>query len=32
MTGAGTDAEKRLSAIAPERVKDLPPAISTFQP
>lgn len=31
-TGAGTDAEKRLSAIAPERVKDLPPAISTFQP
>ncbi|MEN3334628.1 MAG: hypothetical protein V7641_3993 [Blastocatellia bacterium] len=31
-TGAGTDAEKRLAAIAPERVKDLPPAISTFQP
>jgi tetratricopeptide (TPR) repeat protein len=27
-TGAGTDAEKRLSAIAPERVKDLPPSIS----
>jgi tetratricopeptide (TPR) repeat protein len=24
MTGAGTDAEKRLSAVAPERVKDLP--------
>ena len=31
-TGAGTDAEKRLAALAPERVKDLPPAISTFQP
>ena len=31
-TGAGTDAEKRLSAIAPERIKDLPPAISNFQP
>lgn len=31
MTGAGTDAEKRLSAIAPERVKDLPPA-TTVQP
>jgi predicted negative regulator of RcsB-dependent stress response len=32
MTGAGTDAEKRLSAIAPERIKDLPPSISTLQP
>jgi tetratricopeptide (TPR) repeat protein len=31
-TGAGSDAEKRLSAIAPERVKDLPPAIGNFQP
>lgn len=28
MTGAGTDAEKRLSAIAPDRVKDLPPSIA----
>ncbi|MFL6278214.1 MAG: tetratricopeptide repeat protein [Blastocatellia bacterium] len=34
MTGAGTDAEKRLAAVAPERVKDLPPSISNpnFQP
>jgi tetratricopeptide (TPR) repeat protein len=32
MTGAGSDAEKRLSAIAPGRVKDLPPASSNFQP
>jgi tetratricopeptide (TPR) repeat protein len=32
MTGAGTDAEKRLSAVAPERIKDLPPATSSFQP
>ncbi|HKP11124.1 MAG TPA: hypothetical protein VJZ91_03410 [Blastocatellia bacterium] len=31
-TGAGSDAEKRLSAIAPARVKDLPPATSSFQP
>lgn len=31
MTGAGTDAEKRLSAIAPERVKDLP-ASAVVQP
>jgi tetratricopeptide (TPR) repeat protein len=31
-TGAGSDAEKHLSAIAPERVKDLPPATSSFQP
>lgn len=31
-TGAGSDAEKRLSAIAPGRVKDLPPATSNFQP
>ncbi|MFL6214525.1 MAG: tetratricopeptide repeat protein [Blastocatellia bacterium] len=31
-TGAGSDAEKRLSAIAPQRVKDLPPATSNFQP
>ena len=32
LTGAGSDAEKHLSAIAPERVKDLPPATSSFQP
>ena len=33
-TGAGTDAEKRLSAIAPERIKDLPAAVTNpnFQP
>jgi tetratricopeptide (TPR) repeat protein len=31
-TGAGSDAEKRLSSIAPQRVKDLPPATSNFQP
>ena len=31
-TGAGSDAEKRLSALAPQRVKDLPPATSSFQP
>ena len=33
-TGAGTDAEKRLAAVAPERIKDLPPSISNpnFQP
>ena len=30
-TGAGTDAEKRLSGVAPDRVKDLP-AATTVQP
>jgi predicted negative regulator of RcsB-dependent stress response len=32
MTGAGSDAEKRLKAIAPDRVKDLPPSTSSFTP